>query len=253
MQKENESMSDLQSTRKIAILQSSYIPWKGYFDQINSVAEFVLYDCVQYTRRDWRNRNKIKTAHGLHWLSIPVDAKGKFLQSISDTLIAEKSWAKDHFLSIKHAYAKSPYFVDYEVELQELYAEAGQLDKLSQVNHLFLSRICKWLGIDTPLRWAHEFELEEGKSERLLGICEQLNADVYISGPAAKDYLNTEIFNARNVQVEWADYSGYPEYKQLYPPFEHGVTALDLVFNEGPNAQWFMKSFAAKKESLSLS
>ncbi len=231
---------------KVAILQSSYIPWKGYFDQINSVETFVLYDCVQYTRRDWRNRNKIKTPHGLHWLSIPVDAKGKFLQSIAETEISDKSWAKEHFLSLKHHYARAPFFNDYAKELQEMYAEAGEMNRLSPVNHLFLSRICKWLGINTPLRWADEFVLEEGKSERLLGICKQLNADVYISGPAARDYLDESIFNAEGMKVEWADYSGYPEYKQIHPPFEHAVTVLDLLFNEGPDAPKYMKSFAAR-------
>ncbi len=239
-----------EKVKKVAILQSSYIPWKGYFDQINSVETFVLYDCVQYTRRDWRNRNKIKTAHGLHWLSIPVDAKGKFLQTIAETEIAEKTWAKEHLLSLKHHYARAPYFADYADELKEIYGLAGEMDKLSHVNHLFLSRICKWLAIDTPLRWADEFHLEEGKSERLLGICKQLNADVYISGPAARDYLDVSIFNDVGMQVEWADYSGYQEYKQVHPPFEHAVTVLDLLFNEGPNAHKYMKSFAQHPENV---
>ncbi|MBX9690071.1 MAG: WbqC family protein [Candidatus Obscuribacterales bacterium] len=230
---------------KVAILQSSYIPWKGYFDQINSVDAFVLYDCVQFTRRDWRNRNKIKTPHGLHWLSIPVEVKGKYFQSIFDTKIADKSWAQEHFLSLKHHYAKANHFQDYEAELKEIYGEAAEIESLSKVNHLFLSRICKWLGINTPLRWADEFTLAEGKTERLFGICKSLNADIYISGPAAKDYLDEAVFNNNQMRVEWADYSGYPEYKQLHPPFEHGVTILDLLFNEGPQAQQYMKSFRA--------
>lgn len=229
--------------RKVAILQSSYIPWKGYFDQINSVDAFVLYDCVQFTRRDWRNRNKIKTPHGLHWLTIPVDVKGKFFQSISDTRISGNAWAQEHFLSLKHHYAGAPFFKKYELELKEMYGQAAEISELSKVNHLFLSRICNWLGINTPLRWADEFQLEDGKSERLFGICKQLNADVYISGPAAKDYLDESIFKQNGMKVEWADYSGYPEYRQSHAPFEHGVTVLDLLFNEGEDAPKFMKSF----------
>lgn len=240
------SEKTLVKQRKVAILQSNYIPWKGYFDQINSVDTFVLYDCVQFTRRDWRNRNKIKTSKGLHWLTIPVQTKGNYFQRISETLISGEAWAQEHFLSLKHHYSNTSYFKSYEAELKEMYAEAAGIRELSRVNHLFMSRICKWLEIKTPLLWADDFELAEGKSERLLSICEQLNADVYISGPAAKNYLDESLFNKNGLKVEWADYSGYKEYRQLHPPFEDAVSILDLLFNEGPKAHDFMKSFHTK-------
>jgi hypothetical protein len=230
-------------TVKVAILQSSYIPWKGYFDQINAVDHFVLYDDVQYTRRDWRNRNIIKTQHGPHWLSIPVKVKGQYFQKIREVEILDPHWAKEHYSTIKHHYSKARFYDQYESELESLYLRAANLQMLSQVNHLFLSQICSWLGIKTPLRWSHDFRLDEGKSERLLQICKQLDATHYISGPAAKDYLDVSCFTRENIEVEWADYSGYPEYHQLNPPFDHKVTILDLILNEGSDAATYMKSF----------
>lgn len=228
--------------KKVAILQSNYIPWKGYFDLINMVDEFVLYDDMQYTRRDWRNRNKIKTSQGLKWLTIPVDAKGKYFQKINETKISEKDWAKKHWQQIKQNYSKSNYFKEYKDIFEELYLGCEE-NYLSQINYKFIVTICKILGITTKIRWSSEFELIDGQTEKLLSICKDCNADVYISGPAAKDYLNEDLVKKENIQVEWMDYSGYKEYEQLHLPFEHGVSVLDLIFNEGVNAYKFMKSF----------
>jgi hypothetical protein len=107
--------------RKAAIVQSSYIPWKGYFDLIRQVDEFILYDDVQYTRRDWRNRNLIKTPHGLSWLTIPVDVKGKYFQSIRETRIADPGWAERHWKTIVHNYSRAPHFDHHRQKLEELY------------------------------------------------------------------------------------------------------------------------------------
>jgi len=229
-------------SKKIAILQSNYIPWKGYFDLINMVDEFILYDDMQYTRRDWRNRNKIKTSQGLQWLSIPVEVKGKYFQAIKETKISEADWGKKHWQSIRLNYSKAPYFQDYQEQFESLYLETTT-EYLSEINYAFLKTINAILGIKTPIRWSSDFDLLEGKSERLLGICQDCNATEYVSGPAAKDYLDESLFQEANIDVSWMDYSGYREYHQLYPPFEHGVSVLDLIFNEGPNASRFMKSF----------
>lgn len=228
--------------KKVAILQSNYIPWKGYFDLINMVDEFILYDDMQYTRRDWRNRNKIKTPNGLLWLTIPVEAKGKYFQKINETKVSEKDWAKKHWQTIKSNYAKTKYFKDYKDIFEELYLNCEE-EYLSQINYKFIVAINTILGISTKIRWSSEFNLVEGQTEKLLGICKDCNADVYISGPAAKDYFDEELSDKENIKVEWMDYSGYPEYTQLFPPFEHGVSILDLIFNEGSNATQFMKSF----------
>ena len=228
--------------KKVAILQSNYIPWKGYFDLINMVDEFILYDDMQYTKRDWRNRNKIKTPQGLKWLSIPVEVKGKYFQKINETKISEKDWAKKHWQQIKQNYSRSKYFKDYKDVFEELYMKYDE-EYLSQINYKFISTINEILGITTKIRWSSEFELVDGQTEKLLGICKDCNADVYISGPAAKDYFDEDLAKKENIKVEWMDYSGYEEYEQQHPPFEHGVSILDLIFNEGPHAIEFMKSF----------
>jgi len=228
--------------KKVAIVQSNYIPWKGYFDLINSVDEFVLYDDMQYTRRDWRNRNKIKMPQGPTWLTIPVEVKGKYFQKINETRISDPDWAKQHWSSIKQCYSKAPYFKQYSARFEDMYVSMNE-EHLSQVNFKFIQMINDILGITTKLSWSSEFILEEGQTEKLLGICRQAGADCYISGPAAKDYFNEDIAQEMGIKVEWMDYSGYPEYPQLFEPFEHGVSILDLIFNVGPSAQSFMKSF----------
>ena len=231
---------------KVAIIQSSYIPWKGYFDLINAVDHFVLFDDVQYTRRDWRNRNKVKTANGPTWLTIPVEVKGKYFQRIRDTKIADNAWADNHFHTIKHSYSKAECWKQSEKWLQSLYEQASQFEFLSEVNHLFITSICERLGIKTTMHWSSDFTLAEGKSEKLLSICEQLHGSSYVSGPAAKGYLNEECFTEVGIEVEWANYDDYPEYNQLHPPFCHTVSMLDLLINTGPDANNYLKSFLGK-------
>ena len=227
--------------KKIAILQTNYIPWKGYFDLINMVDEFVFYDEVQYTKNDWRNRNKLKTSQGMQWITIPVRQDG-LEQKIKETKVSNKSWNIKHWRTISQSYSKSKYFSDYKDTFEELYLGSNE-EYLSEINYKFISAINTILGIQTKIRWSSEFELLEGQTEKLLGICKQAGATTYLSGPAAKGYFDEELAKQEGIQVEWMDYSGYPEYNQLHPPFEHGVSVLDLIFNEGPNAKNFMKSF----------
>jgi len=228
--------------KKVAILQSNYIPWKGYFDLINMVDEFILYDDMQYTKRDWRNRNKIQTPQGLKWLSIPVEAKGKYFQKINETKVSDKNWGKKHWSTIQHTYSKAPYFKEHKDIFDALYLNCKE-EYLSQINYKFIVAINEILGITTKIRWSSEFDLVEGQTEKLLGICKDCKANVYFSGPAAKDYFDEELAKRENIKVEWMDYSGYSKYSQLHEPFEHGVTILDLIFNEGSYAAKYMKSF----------
>jgi len=228
--------------KKIAILQSNYIPWKGYFDLINMVDEFVLYDDMQYTRRDWRNRNKIQTPSGLKWLSIPVEAKGKYHQKINETIVSDTSWSVKHWQTIKQFYSKAPFFKEYKSAFEEVYLNNSE-SQLSQINYKFILLINEILGIKTKIRWSSEFNLVDGQTEKLIQICTDCNASTYLSGPAAKEYFDYDVAKNAEINVEWMDYSGYLEYDQRFPPFEHGVTILDLIFNEGPNAQAYMKSF----------
>lgn len=229
--------------KKVAIIQSNYIPWKGYFDIINMVDEFILFDEAQYTKRDWRNRNKIKTANGAIWLSIPVNVKGKFEQRISETEIHDKHWAQDHWKTLQHNYAKAPYFREYRPFFEQLYSLAAEETLLSEVNYLFLKNICDLLDIRTRLSWSSDYQLVDGKTDRLIGLCQQVGGVEYLSGPSARGYLDESLFRNANMRVAWMEYNGYPEYHQLYPPFDHAVSIVDLIFNEGPNASKYMKTF----------
>ena len=227
--------------KKIAILQSNYIPWKGYFDLIQMVDEFVLYDNVQYTKNDWRNRNKIKTPNGTQWLSIPV--RGESLtQLIQDTKVVNNNWRKKHWKTLLQNYSKTKNFKSFRDSFEQLYLEHNE-EFLSEINLKFIRRINDILGIKTKISWGSDFNCEGNKIERLIAICEQAGADEYISGPAAKSYIDSNIFTSAGIKISWMDYSDYPEYNQLFPPFTHEVSILDLIFNEGPNATNYMKSF----------
>lgn len=232
-------------SKRVAILQSAYIPWKGYFDLIRSVDEFVLYDDTQFTRRDWRSRNRIMTAQGPRWLSIPVEVKGRFHQRIDETVVADPDWHAVHWDTLHHAYARARHFPGFAPVIREAYAGLAGERSLSRINHRLLQVVCTVLGIATPITWSSDYPRHEGRSERLLGICKAAGAGVYLSGPAARAYLDVGLFARAGVEVVFADYAGYPEYPQGQArPFEHGVTVLDLLFRTGPDALSHMKPLA---------
>lgn len=233
--------------KKVAILQSSYIPWKGYFDIINMVDEFILYDDVQYTKRDWRNRNMIKTGNGLLWLTIPVKNKGQYFQKIKDTTISDAKWQRKHFQSIIHNYSRATYFNHLKDYFENLYMKIDERF-LSKINYHFIKSFCKLLGINTRISWSSDYRLVGDKTERLAELCRQAGATEYISGPSAKEYINERLFQENGIKLTYMDYTGYPEYNQLFAPFKHEVSIIDLILNEGPNAKNFMKSF--KQEAL---
>ncbi|HOZ68307.1 MAG TPA: WbqC family protein [Chitinophagaceae bacterium] len=233
--------------KKVAISQSNYIPWKGYFDAINEVDEFMLFDDMQYTKRDWRNRNKIKTKEGAKWLTVPVEVKGKYFQKINETLISDPKWGQDHWNSILHNYNKAPFFKDYKDIFEPLYL-ASQEDHLSLVNYNFIKAICEILGITTKISWSSAFELKEDRNERLVDLCMKTGATDYYSGPAAKAYMDVSLFEKENIQVHYYDYSGYPVYNQLHGEFDHAVSILDLLFCEGPESKKYMKTFVENEK-----
>ncbi len=226
---------------KVAIVQSNYIPWRGYFDLIRSADVFVLYDDVQFTRRDWRNRNLIRTAQGLHWLSIPVKNRGRFTQRIQDVEVSDRDWSAKHWQTISTSYRKAAGFAAMANRLEELYAQCQPLERLSDVNQLLLSGICRLLGIPTPLIFSSSFPSVSGRTENLVNLCVALKADTYISGPAAKVYLQYDLFERRNIGVEYFDYAGYPAYAQLHGGFESAVSILDLLLNTGETAAAYLQ------------
>ena len=218
--------------KKVAILQSNYIPWKGYFDLIRSVDVLVIYDEVQYTKNDWRNRNIIKTPNGPMWLTIPVRQES-LEQTIHETRSAKNNWNVKHWNAIKANYTKAPYFKQFEERFKELYLGINT-DLLSEINLKFIVAIHEILGIQTEIIDSLSLNLSGNKNERLVDAVLKLNGTHYVSGPAAKDYLDLGKFNDNNIEVSWVNYEGYKSYPQLHEPFEHRVSILDLLFNTGP-------------------
>ncbi len=227
--------------KTILITQSNYIPWKGYFDLINVSDEFVIYDDMQFTKRDWRNRNKIKTAQGLHWLTVPVQVKGKFDQKIRDTEIVDDGWAENHWKTIKQNYAKAPHFAQYAPVIEPIYLQR-KFRFLSDLNFAFIEAICGALGIKTNFRWSSDFTLAEERTERLVNICRELEGTNYVTGPAAKAYMNESFFSENGITLDYFDYSGYTPYQQLHGDFAHDVSVIDLLFNAGDNARRYLKT-----------
>jgi hypothetical protein len=226
--------------KRVAIVQSSYIPWKGYFDLIRACDEFILLDDVQFTRRDWRSRNRIKTKDGLAWLSIPVQNKGRYHQPISEVVVSEPDWGHRHWQTIRASYGRTPFFAGYAPLFEPLYAEPVS-DRLSLINHSFITAVCGALGITTRITWSTDYQARSGRNERLIDLCVQAGATEYLSGPSASSYVDVPAFAEAGVTVRYADYSGYPEYQQPHPPFEHAVSLVDLLFCTGPGALEYMK------------
>jgi hypothetical protein len=227
--------------KKVAIVQSSYIPWKGYFDLMHAADEFILFDDVQYTRRDWRNRNVVKTKDGPAWLTIPVKTTGNYLAPIKDIEVEDQRWRAKHWRTLAASYARAPHFADHAEAIERAYG--GAETRLSQVNRTFLETIAGILGIHTRLTWSMDYEVVEGKTERIVHLCRQAGAATYLSGPSARGYIDPALFAAAGIQLVFFDYTGYEEYPQLFPPFKHEVSVLDLIFNEGPRATSRMLTF----------
>lgn len=225
--------------KKIAISQSNYIPWKGYFDLINSVDEFILYDSVQFTMYDWRNRNLIKTDQGVKWLTIPVGTAGRFGQTIAEAAVTDPRWCRRHWQSWQTHYARAAHFHDFSDELKSLYCDYPE-PMLSRINFRFLTAICRWLGIKTRISWSTDYPHAGERSERLLQICQQAGASHFLSGPAARNYLDVGLFAQAGIEVEWMNYAGYRPYRQLHGAFAHQVSVLDLILNEGPDARLYL-------------
>jgi hypothetical protein len=236
--------------KRVAILQSNYIPWKGYFDIIHSVDEFVWYDDVQYTKRDWRTRNKIITANGTQWLTVPCSGKSSLL--INQVELKDPRWQEKHWKTLSNAYSKAPFFSQYREFFKELYL-GRRWEMLYLMNRTFVEKISQEiLGIKTIFSDSTDYDAQGRKQGRLLDIIEKARADTYLSGPAAKNYIDEDEFHRQNISLEWMDYSGYPEYPQLYGEFTHTVTILDLLFNVGNEAPWYIWGWREEADSKEI-
>ena len=223
---------------RAAVLQSNYLPWRGYFDLIHDVDVFVFYDDVQYTVNDWRNRNRVKTANGVVWITIPIGKQND--RRICDVEIKDRGWARRHWMTIEQSYRRAPYFEKVAPFLKETYAREWR--SLSELNQATITGIAKdMLGITTVFRDSREFALQHSKADRLLALLQQLGADEYVSGPAAKAYLDVDAYARAGVTVTWKDYGTYPVYSQLHGPFVPDVSIVDVLMccgGEAPQYLW---------------
>jgi hypothetical protein len=234
--------------KKVASIQSSYIPWKGYFDVIRNVDLFIFYDNAQFTIQDWRSRNCIKTPQGKKWLTIPCGHNIK--RKIYEVNLNDNNWQRSHFDIIKQNYKKAPYYWKYAPFLQEIYL-SRPWKNLSDFNQYVTKKIAtELLGVNTIFEDSRSYDIHSSKADGVKELIEKCGADIYLMGPAAKAYLNDNFIKTIKVKFVWMDYSNYPEYNQLYPPFEHYVSIIDLILNEGDNAINFMKSFSLENEVI---
>jgi hypothetical protein len=228
--------------KRVAVVQSNYVPWRGYFDLIAAVDEFIIYDDVQYTKDDWRNRNRIYTRHGPLWLTIPIITKGRQGQLIKDAEVVDTGWANKHWRSLEHNYSAAAGFAEVGDAIKDLYLGCS-MKHLSEINHRFIAGICRLLGIDTRITWSMDYAIPPGeRNERLVSLLAAADASHYLSGPAARDYLDEALFRDRGISVEYADYSGYDEYPQAFQPFEPKLSVLDLLLNTGSGAASHLKN-----------
>jgi hypothetical protein len=219
---------------KIIITQPNYIPWKGYFSCMENVTDLVLYDNVQYTKRDWRNRNYLISPLGPKLLSIPVYTKGKYFQKINEVKVSNEKWFISHWKFIETNYSKSKYFDKYEDIFKKIYFNF-ETDLLSDINFIFLKKIIDLLEIKINIHKSSDLNIDGDRNTKLLNICKFLNADTYLSGPSAKCYLDENMFNINGIKVEYHNYNNFKKYKQNWNGFYHYVSILDMFFNLGDN------------------
>lgn len=233
---------------KVVINQSNYLPWKGYFDLINDADLFVFHDDLQYTKNDWRNRNTIKTRQGLKWLTIPVGTDEHRL--INEVRLPEdRSWVNRHWRLIEENYQAAPYFERYASVLRDILFDPAWT-RLSELNQFLTVTVAReFLGIRTKFIDSSQFRLRSHKQERVLDLLRAVGATHYVSGPAARNYLDAEKFREAGIDLTWKDYSGYPEYSQFHPPFIHALSILDLLFQSGPAAADLIWGWRTARES----
>ena len=224
--------------KKVAVLQSNYIPWKGYFDIIHDVDEFIFHDDLQYTKNDWRNRNQIFVQGEKMWLTIPVGTNEH--RMIIDVRMKDSNWQKKHYSILEMEYHKAPFFHKYKDFLQYIYLEKTW-DYLYELNRFFIRHISQnFLHVNTKFSDSRDYQTQGAKHEKLLSLVMSAKADIYVSGPAAKDYIITEDYEKAGIQIIWKDYSGYPEYPQKSKMFSHYVSILDLLFQTGEDAPYYI-------------
>lgn len=229
---------------KTAIIQSNYLPWKGYFDIIHDVDIFVFLEDVQYTKNDWRNRNKIKTPFGSKWITVPV--KGGIQQKIFEVKIDNSiNWIDKQKRQIEASYSRSQYYDCYKNEIFEILSM--NFNTLSELNRYSIKKISKILGIETKFLISNDLHLDIRKDDKIIKICQHIGADSYLSGPAAKNYIEPSQFFREKIDLIYKDYTGYPVYPQLYGNFDPAVSIIDLIFNCGEKSPYYIWGWRNEK------
>ena len=218
---------------RVAVVQPSYIPWRGFFDIIHKVDLFVHYEDVQFTKQDWRNRNLIKGRYGLQWLTVPVN-RDTMKGNIDEVLIAnEKAWGEHHWNVIQMEYVDAPYFNQYADFFKDAYSRTW--DKLTELDIYLTQEISKFLGIKTEFVRSPQFNSQGRSTDKLVDLLKKVGATYYLSGPSAQAYMETEKMEAAGIELDYIEYN-YPEYPQLHGAFEPQVSVIDLLFNVGSDA-----------------
>lgn len=214
---------------KLSVHQAQYLPWLGYFDKIKNSDAFVFLDNVQYKKREFQNRNKIRTKEGWIWLTVPVITKDRFFQKISDVPINnETDWRTDHWKSIEHNYAHAPHFAKYRERFAAVYAKPWE--KLQDLNVELVRIFLDILGITTPVYFESAYNITSTSTQRIIDLCKALHADAYLSGAGGKDYMDENLFSQNGLGLEYQHYD-HPQYPQVFPGFEPYMCMLDYIFN----------------------
>jgi hypothetical protein len=218
---------------KVVVLQSNYLPWKGYFDLIHDADLFIFYDEVKYTKNDWRNRNRIYTKNGLQWLTIPIP-HGAVKQKISEVPLPAGDWPELHYKALAFGYGRAAFFSQLDELMRPVFMER-RWSRLSELNQNLIREIARRLGIGTPIEDSARYQAVQGNDrvERLLDLLKEVGATHYISGPSAREYLapHAHLFAESGIELQYKDYGGYRPYRQLREPFEPAVSILDLIAN----------------------
>ncbi|MCI0664153.1 MAG: WbqC family protein [Acidobacteria bacterium] len=225
---------------RIGISQSNYIPWRGYFDLIDSVDLFIILDDVKYSRGTWRNRNRVKTNDGLKWLTVPVSAgAGRLTIDHVQIARANRPWQEQHRGLLSQALGLAPYFGDASDIWQDGVSHEDSL--ISELNIRLIKKICSYLRIETPIAYSGDYDAPGRSTERVINLVRKAGGSVYLSGPAARGYLDESQFSAEGIRLEYKSYD-YEPYPQLWGDFVGTVSVLDLIANTGPHVREFLKS-----------
>ena len=229
----------MSATKTLVVLQPSYLPWLGFFDQLARCDVFVYYDDVQFDKHGWRNRNRIKTQYGPTWLTVPVLHSGLPDMRINETMIdTSKSWVRKQLGTLRQHYAKAPYFENYFSVIEDILLQPWE--RLVDLNYRLIEEIATWLAIPTLRLCSSTLPVPGDRNSRLVSLCKYFNTTNYLSGNSAQRYLDIEMFARAGIHVEWQNYQ-HPTYPQLYGDFTPNLSVIDLLFNLGSESKRYFR------------